>query len=228
MKNNITELLEDNAILVSPSILAADFANLGAEILSIEKAGAELIHIDVMDGHFVPNISIGIPVVKSVRSVTDLPLDVHLMISEPLKYIQQFADAGADHITFHLESEGNTGDVIRKIKESGCTAGISIKPGTAADLIYPFLDDIDLVLIMSVEPGFGGQSFMPETMEKVKKIRGWINDAKLPVHLEVDGGIDGTTVKTAAGSGANMMVAGTFVFKHPEGTACAISSLKMH
>ena len=218
--------LNNKTVLTAPSILAADFAKLADEIARVENAGADIIHIDVMDGHFVPNISIGVPVVKSLRKVTELPFDVHLMISEPLKYIEAFADAGADNITFHLESDDDPLEVIDAIHSAGCTAGISIKPKTHQELLYPFLSKIELVLVMTVEPGFGGQSFMADMMQKVCDIRKWINSDSLDVHLEVDGGIDAETVHEAVSAGANMLVAGTYIFRHPEGAETAISSLK--
>ncbi len=225
MSNLITKL-SNKQIQVAPSVLAADFANLGDEIRRVEKAGADVIHVDVMDGHFVPNISIGLPVVKSIRKVTALPFDVHLMISDPGDYIGPFADAGADNITFHLESNGDPDEIICEIRKTGCSVGICLKPKTVAELIFPFLEKIDLVLVMTVEPGFGGQSFMEDMMLKVRKIRRRILDNALPVHLEVDGGIDENTVRTAHEAGANMMVAGTSVFQHPKGAEYAIDAMR--
>ena len=225
MKHSITNL-NNKELLVAPSILAADFAKLGDEIVRVEDGGADIIHIDVMDGHFVPNISMGPPIIQSIRKVTELPFDVHLMISNPLEYIDAFADSGADHITFHIESNGDPLEIIDAIRKKGCTVGISLKPKTPASLIIPFLDKIDLVLVMSVEPGFGGQSFMEDMMPKVSEIRRAISAADLPVHLEIDGGIAENTVKTAYNAGANMMVAGTSVFRHPEGAKFAIEALK--
>ena len=213
-------------LLIAPSILAADFAELGNDIKRVEQASADIIHVDVMDGHFVPNISMGPPVIKYIRKTTELPFDVHLMISDPLKYIQSFAEAGADHITFHLESEGDPLEIISEIRKYGCTAGVSVKPKTCGKLVQPFLEQIDLVLVMTVEPGFGGQSFMSDMMPKVREIRNMIDSNNLSVHLEVDGGIDQNTVKVAADAGANMMVAGTSVFRHPKGAEFAINALK--
>ena len=225
MSNSITDLSNDK-ILVAPSILAADFGKLGDEIKVVEDAGADIIHVDVMDGHFVPNISIGPPVVKSIRKVTSMPFDVHLMIADPLDYIAPFADAGADNITFHLEANGDPDEIICEIRNAGCSVGICLKPKSPADLIYPFLDKIDLVLVMTVEPGFGGQSFINDMMPKVREISRRIKEDHLPVHLEVDGGIDEDTVKTTIESGANMLVAGTSVFRHPKGAKFAIDALK--
>lgn len=218
--------LKNTEILVAPSILAADFADLGNEIRRVEEAGADVVHVDVMDGHFVPNISIGPPVIKSIRKVTELPFDVHLMISNPLQYIKAFADAGADGITFHLEANGDPEEIIQEIRKAGCSVGLCLKPKSPADLILPYLPIIDLVLVMTVEPGFGGQSFMADIMRKVTEIREQIKKQKLNVHLEVDGGIDENTVATAVQAGANMLVAGTAVFKHPQGAKFAIDKLK--
>jgi len=225
MPSSISKL-KNSELLIAPSILAADFAKLGDEITRIEDAGADIIHIDVMDGHFVPNISMGPPVIKSIRKTTELPFDVHLMISNPIDYISAFADAGADLITFHIEANGDPLKTISAIRNAGCEVGISLKPKTSASLILPFLDKVDLVLVMSVEPGFGGQSFMGDMMPKVCEIRKAIKADNLPVHLEIDGGIDETTVKTAAEAGANMMVAGTSVLCHPKGAKFAIEALK--
>lgn len=212
-------------ILVSPSILAADFANLAAEINRAAQGQADLIHLDVMDGNFVPNISFGPPVIKSLRRQTDLIFDTHLMIEHPLSYAQAFAAAGSDHLTFHLECADPALETIAAIRQSGCTVGISLKPATPAEAIFPLLDQIDLVLVMTVEPGFGGQKFMMDQLPKVAAIKREIKRRGLPVQLEVDGGIDETTVKTVAGCGANMMVAGTSVFRHPEDIATGIRHL---
>lgn len=225
MREAVTDL-SNKDILVAPSILAADFANLGDDIERIVDAGADLIHVDVMDGHFVPNISMGAPIIKSIRGVTKLPFDVHIMISNPLEYIDSFAKSGADVITFHIESNGDPKEIIAKIKESGCAVGISLKPKTPVEEILPYLEFVDLILVMTVEPGFGGQSFMVDMMGKVTKIREEIEKLNLNIHLEVDGGIDETTVSIAKDAGANMLVAGTAVFKHPEGAKIAIERLK--
>jgi len=214
-----------NRILVAPSILAADFARLGEDIKRVTEAGCDLLHLDVMDGHFVPNLTIGPPLISSIRKISDLVFDTHLMISDPLKYAEIFVQAGADHITFHLESDNDPGAVIDAIRQTGATVGISLKPGTPAEAIFPYLEKIDLVLIMTVEPGFGGQSFMTDMMPKVKAVYDRICSISRLVHLEVDGGIDAKTVVDAAKAGANMMVAGTSVFRNPEGAAGAIQEL---
>ncbi len=195
------------SIKISPSMLASDFANLESELKKCESA--ELIHLDVMDGHFVPNITIGAPVIKAMKAVCDVPFDVHLMISEPLKYIADFADAGADIITFHAESESDVQKTIDKIIESGCKAALAVKPGTEIEAVYPYLDKLSMVLVMTVEPGFGGQSFMADMMPKIEKLR-----AKRPdIDIQVDGGVNAETIKICAKAGANVFVAGSAVFK---------------
>jgi ribulose-phosphate 3-epimerase len=223
-KNPVTNLDTDK-ILVSPSALAADFSILGPEIERVEKAGCDLLHLDIMDGHFVPNLTMGPPVLKSIRKITSMCFDTHLMITDPLKYVEPFASSGADHITFHLESNDDPNKVIEKIRELGCSVGICLKPKTPASVVMPYLDKIDLVLVMTVEPGFGGQSFMADMMPKVKEVKDAIKNCGRKIHLEVDGGIDPETVKEAAAAGANMMVAGTSVFRSLNGAENAISAL---
>jgi len=226
MTRNPVTNLETSKILIAPSILAANFAELGNEIIRVEKAGADLIHVDIMDGHFVPNLTIGPPVVQALRKITKLPFDVHLMLTNPKSFVKSFADAGADSITFHVECSDNIEDTIREIRSFGCSAGLSLKPKTPAEKIIPYLDKIDLVLVMTVEPGFGGQSFMADMMPKTRTIRDAIIRLNKKIHLEVDGGIDGKSIFTVAEAGANMIVAGTSVFRAPEGAAEAIKKLK--
>ena len=197
-------------IKISPSMLASDYANLEAELKKCESA--DLIHLDVMDGHFVPNISIGAPVIKAMKRVSDVPFDVHLMISEPLKYIADFADAGADIITFHTECDSDINETINQILECGCKASLSVKPNTPIEAVYPYMDKLSMVLVMTVEPGFGGQSFMADQMEKVRKIRDEINRRGLDTDIEVDGGINGETISVAAAAGANVFVSGSALF----------------
>ena len=200
-------------MLISPSILASDFSRLAEEIKSIENAGADLVHIDVMDGMFVPNITLGAPVIKYLKGKTDLPFDVHLMIEEPIRYIDDFVSAGADIITFHIEAAKDVSATIEKIKKAGCKPAISIKPNTPAEVVFPFLEKLYMVLVMTVEPGFGGQSFMPETMPKVKAIRQEAEKRGIDLRIQVDGGIDDKTASVATENGADVLVAGSYVFK---------------
>ena len=199
-------------IKISPSILSADFSILGNEIKSLEQAGADLIHIDVMDGHFVPNITMGPPIIKMVRKCTKLPFDVHLMISPVEKYIKAFADAGSDIITIHPEATDNLKRAVGTIKSLGKKAGVSLNPKTPISALMDVINDIDLILIMSVNPGFAGQSFMGEVLPKVTELRKMINDKKLKIDIEIDGGINFETAPLAVKAGANILVSGTTIF----------------
>jgi ribulose-phosphate 3-epimerase len=199
-------------IKISPSILSADFSILGDEIKSLEQAGADLIHIDVMDGHFVPNITMGPPIIKMVRKCTKLPFDVHLMISPVEKYIKAFADAGSDIITIHPEATDNLKRAVGTIKSLGKKAGVSLNPKTPISALMDVINDIDLILIMSVNPGFAGQSFMSEVLPKVTKLRKMIDDKKLKIDIEIDGGINFETAPLAVKAGANILVSGTTIF----------------
>ena len=200
-------------IKVSPSMLACDFTKYGAEIEKITKAGAEYVHLDIMDGVFVPNISFGIPLVEAARKVTDAVLDVHLMITEPERYIEQFAKAGADIIVFHYEATNNHDEVIDKIHALGKKAGMSIKPGTPTFVLEPFMKKLDLVLIMSVEPGFGGQKLIPETIEKVAEVKQMRSVLGAELEIEIDGGITSENAHLAKDAGIDVIVAGSAVFK---------------
>ena len=199
-------------IKISPSILSADFSILGDEIKSLEQAGADLIHIDVMDGHFVPNITMGPPIIKMVRKFTKLPFDVHLMISPVEKYIKAFADAGSDIITIHPEATDNLKRAVGTIKSLGKKAGVSLNPKTPISALMNVINDIDLILIMSVNPGFAGQSFMSEVIPKVTELRKIINDKKLKIDIQIDGGINFETAPLAVKAGANILVSGTTIF----------------
>ena len=205
-------------IKVAPSILSADFVNLERDIRKLKECGADYVHVDVMDGLFVPNISIGIPVVSAIRKITDLPLDVHLMIQQPIRYVEQFCDAGADILTIHAEADTveNNQKALRMIREKGVRAAVSIKPGTPISALEPYMELMDMILVMTVEPGFGGQKFMEDMMEKVRALRKLMDVRMSGVELEVDGGVNLDTGKICVDAGANVLVAGSALFKAPD------------
>lgn len=209
-------------IEIAPSILSADFSRLGEEIKAVERGGAGILHVDVMDGHFVPNITIGLPVVKSLARVTNLPLDTHLMISDPGQYAAQFVSAGAKMVSVHVETDPNLHRTLMSIKSGGAQAGVVLNPATPVSAVEEALEFVDYVLVMSVNPGFGGQKFIPESVAKVRKLRQLITEKQLTVRIEIDGGIDRTNIETVVDAGAEIIVAGSAVF----GTSDAESAVK--
>ncbi len=215
-----------NKVKLAPSILCADFARLGEQVAEVTKAGADYIHIDVMDGHFVPNITIGAPVVTSLRGWTHLPLDAHLMIEQPDRYISQFASSGANIITVHVEACSHLHRTIHSIKELGIKAGVALNPATPLSSIEEIISHVDLVLIMSVNPGFGGQIFIPESLEKISRLRRMLDDKRLAIELEVDGGINIDNAPSIVEAGANVLAVGNSVFKAKEGISQALQRMR--
>lgn len=213
-------------ILIAPSLLAADYSQLNNEVRAVAEAGAELLHLDIMDGHFVPNISFGADVVGAIRGSSEQLFDVHLMISDPAKYAERFAKAGADHITFHVEIEDDIQSVIDRIHDLGCSAGLSLRPGTSYETIEPYIDSLEMILVMTVEPGFGGQSFMADQLPKIAAFRELIDRSGRSVRLEVDGGIAAESAKRVIAAGADTLVAGSSVFKHKGDYRSAIDALR--
>lgn len=213
-------------ILVSPSLLAADFSSLAAEVRRVEEAGCELLHLDIMDGHFVPNLTMGPALIGALRKHSNLLFDVHFMITDPMRYIEPFVKAGADHITFHIEADGDPVETIKAIHAAGCTAGITLKPGTPASALEKVLPLVEMVLVMTVEPGFGGQSFRADQLPKAKEIYEMLRKIGSPALIEADGGVAEATAPGLAEAGVSVLVAGTSVFRHPAGASAAIAELR--
>jgi ribulose-phosphate 3-epimerase len=217
---------EADVVKLAPSILAADFARLGEQVAEAENAGADRIHVDVMDGHFVPNLSMGAPVVQSLRRVTSLPLETHMMITNPDLFLEEFVAAGSDSFLVHWEGNCNLDRTVRRIKELGKRAGVAINPATPASVLEEILPEVDLVLVMTVNPGFGHQHFLHSTLPKIQRIRQMVERMRLSCEVEVDGGVDAETAPLAAAAGANVFVAGSSIFGHKEGVTTAMDSLR--
>jgi ribulose-phosphate 3-epimerase len=218
--------MQKDAVKLAPSILAADFARLGEQITEAERAGADRIHVDVMDGHFVPNLSMGAPIVQSLRRVTRLPLEIHLMVAEPDFFLDEFVEAGSDSFLVHWEGNANLHRTVQRIKALGKPAGVVINPATPAAVLEEILQDVEQVLIMTVNPGFGHQHFVPTTLPKIRRVRQMIEQVKSECDVEVDGGIDAETAPLAVAAGANVLVAGTAIFGEREGIAAAMERLR--
>jgi ribulose-phosphate 3-epimerase len=211
---------------IAPSLLSADFSQLGQQIKEVETAGGDWIHVDIMDGHFVPNMSMGIKTVEACRQITQHPIDVHLMVREPEKFIEIYAQAGANHLTVHVEATSQIHRVLQRIRELGCNPGITLNPGTPACQLDPILHMVDLVLVMTVNPGYGGQRFLPETLPKIRAIRQKLDDVNPSALIEVDGGISASTLPEVLTAGAQVFVAGNAIFNHPGGISAGIRALK--
>jgi ribulose-phosphate 3-epimerase len=211
---------------IAPSILSADFARLGQHVIEAEVGGADYIHVDVMDGHFVPNITMGPLIVKAIRPVTRLPLDVHLMIENPERYVESFAAAGADLITVHVEATPHLHRLVQQVKALKVRAGVALNPATPPEVLSEILGDVDLVLVMSVNPGFGGQSFIPQALGKIARVRRWLDEIKSPAELEVDGGVNTSTVNSIVAAGASLLVAGSAIFSEGDSIGLAIAALR--
>jgi len=215
-----------NRYLIAPSILSADFSHLGDQITAAQNAGADWVHIDVMDGHFVPNLTMGPFIVKACSQITDLPLDVHLMVENPDSLLPAFAEAGASHLTVHIETCPHIHRTLQSIRELGCSPGITLNPGTPASLIEPVLPLVDLVLVMTVNPGYAGQSFIPQVLPKISRLRSALDDINPDARIEVDGGINPETIPAAVEAGADVLVAASAVFGHPQGIKAGIKAMR--